>query len=376
MVAFILIVMEVTCRIEDWVTYRTPLLSRASSVGDLVVRDADGMHGRPNATFLKWRMNALGMRGPEVTLVAPRHTIRVITVGASETFGQRESVDREYPRQLGDSLSARARRGACGSDDRRFEVLNAAFAGMSLPTIEQDVRTRLRRLRPDIVVLYPSPSQYLQDDPPIAAPRSASANSAALSASSALHFRVWNRLRDQLKLLLPQRIQTWLRAGDVIAEVRLHPASWRFQTVPGYRLKQFEADLRTIIGSIRAIGAEPVLATHGNIFMGRSVHDADILTTWEKNAPRATGPVLIAFDSVARLVTLRVGADSGVVTVDAAERMAGAPPSAFTDFVHFSDDGAARMADALSAGVLTASRASGKCGTGSPAATKRAARSE
>lgn len=370
LLAVIIVVMELTCRVEDWVVYRTPLLSRAGGVADLVVRDRDGMHGRSGVTFQKWKMNALGMRGPEAEAVAPRGTIRVVAAGASETFGQRESVDREYPRQLEDTLTARALGGVCGTGVRRFEVLNAAFAGMSLPTIEQDVRLRVSRLRPDVVVIYPTPVQYLNDDAPVAAPRDSTATH-VLPAIGALRLRVWERLRDQVKLLLPQRIQTWLRAKDLEAEIGRHSESWRFRTVPDDRLTQYESDLRTLIGSVRAIGAVPVLATHANIFMGQSVHDPDLLVTWQKFYPRATAPVLIAFDSLARLATLRVGADSSVVTVDAAQEMAAAPRSAFVDFVHFSDDGAARIARVLSGGVLDAARSTGKCGARAPVGSTR-----
>jgi hypothetical protein len=136
--------------------------------------------------------------------------------------------------------------------------------------------------------------------------------------------------------------------------------------VPGERLTQYDTDLRTLIGSVRAIGAVPVLATHANIFMGQPVPNGDLLVTWQKFYPRATGSVLIAFDSLARQTTIRVGADSGLVTVDAAHALASAPRSAFVDFVHFSDDGAARIATLLTDGVLAAARASGKCAPAAP----------
>ena len=35
------IVLELACRVEDWVMYRTPLLSRYTAINDLVIRDAD-----------------------------------------------------------------------------------------------------------------------------------------------------------------------------------------------------------------------------------------------------------------------------------------------------------------------------------------------
>ena len=144
------VVLELTCRAEDWVMYRMPFWSRYSSLDQLVIRDGVGMHGRPNAQYEKWIMNALGMRGPAAQVMPPPGTHRIITVGASETFGLYESPGREYPRQLQDSLNAVLGRGECSATPGpRFEVLNGAFAGMGLPTIAQDLRSRLARLKPE-----------------------------------------------------------------------------------------------------------------------------------------------------------------------------------------------------------------------------------
>jgi hypothetical protein len=136
--------------------------------------------------------------------------------------------------------------------------------------------------------------------------------------------------------------------------VAAHAPGWRFETVPAERVERYDADLRKLIGTIRRIGAAPVLVTHANEFVGRPDADHEMLVAWEKFYPRATGKTIIAMDSVARGTTLRVAADSGVTIVDAAQRLAAAPLSSFADFVHFSDNGAAIMANAIRPGVLTA----------------------
>jgi hypothetical protein len=349
------IVVELTCRVEDWVMYRMPLASPYRSLDDLVIRDAQGMHGRPNAQFEKWTMNGLGMRGPAASVTPPPGTVRVVTVGASETFGLRESIGKEYPRQLEDSLNTAA--GACGgSSPRRFEVLNAAFAGMSLPTIEQDVRLRLAHFTPAIVVVYPTPAGYLDEQIPAPAkPDSTGSASLPPSAGQALYPRSVGRLREQIKQVVPEFMRTALRERQTRAMIASHPAGWRFDSVPAERLARYDADLRTLIGSIRRIGATPVLVTHANEFRGRQDADREMLVAWEKFYPRAAGRTIIAMDSVARDVTLRVGADSSLVTVDAATTLAAAPLSSFADFVHFTDSGAAIMANAIREGVLAAS---------------------
>ena len=356
-------VLELTCRVEDWVTYRAPLLGRYTSINDLMARDADGMHGRPNARYLKWEMNALGTRGPAASATPAAGTVRVITVGASETFGLRESPGREYPRQLQDSLNAHLARGACGDHaPAAFEVLNAGFAGMGLPTIEQDLRMRVQKFRPTAIVVYPTPAQYLQDDVPFAARPDSSAQNAEPSLFHALRPRTIERVRDQLKQVLPEWLKTRLREYQTRESLRNTPANWRFTSIPADRLAAYERDLRIVIGRIHEIGAVPVLATHGNRFMGRESLDHDAIIAWEKFYPRATGQTIIDFDAAARVTTLRVGLDSGVTTIDAAKVLEAAPTAAFGDFVHFTDLGASYMAEAVGAGVIAAVRTAGACG--------------
>jgi hypothetical protein len=78
---------EIACRIEDRLRFGMPVFTPITSQVDLMVRDVTGVHGRPNARFEKWSMNALGTRGPAATLVKPDSTARVVVAGASETFG-------------------------------------------------------------------------------------------------------------------------------------------------------------------------------------------------------------------------------------------------------------------------------------------------
>ena len=142
---------ELTARVEDLVQYGVPIRSPFNATSELLVRSPDGMHGRRSAAFQKWRMNGLGFRGPEVDSAKAPGRLRVITAGASETFGLYEAPGKEWPRQLEDSLRRRLAGSACGRDG--VEVWNAAFAGMSLPTIRQDIERRLVRFSPDVIVV-------------------------------------------------------------------------------------------------------------------------------------------------------------------------------------------------------------------------------
>jgi hypothetical protein len=358
-------VFELTCRVEDWVMYRMPIGSPYRSVEDLIVRDADGRHGRPNAQFEKWVMNDLGTRGPAAAVVPSPETVRIITVGASETFGLRESPNHEYPRQLEESLTVRRARERCNDSsatrNARFEVLNAAFAGMTVPTIDQDVRNRLRRFHPAIVVAYPSPVAYLENSQPVASQPDSTAGSTTAEPMRGLYPRSVDRVREQLKQILPEFVKTRLRQRQTDRVTRAHESNWQFTAVPADRLAAFDDDLRHLVGSIRSVGATPVLVTHGNAFFGRKTFDANALVAWEKTFPRATGQTLISFDSLARLITLKVGTDSAVTVVDAATRLSAAPANAFADAVHFTDLGASTIASAVTDGLFSAMARTGSC---------------
>ena len=348
--------LEAACRIEDWVEFRTPVFARERSQEDLLVRDAVGMHGRPGGRFQKWSLNEFGMRGPAVSRVKPTRVIRVVAAGASETFGLYESPGREYPRQLEDTLNARFADHRTACEGWKAQVLNAAMPGMSLPTIDQDIRLRVRPLAPDFVVLYATPAAYLDDAVPVAArPDTVTHGTSLLPAHNALFPRVADRIRTQLKALLPTAVQDRMRRRQISVMVAQHARNWRFTSVPTDRIQRFEADLRQAVGSIRSIGAVPVLMTHANRFIGSSTSDVAALRAWEKFYPRASGETIVAIDSSARLTTIAVARDSQAVLVDLAPALAISRGAAFADYSHFTDLGASLAAGILARSIVGAS---------------------
>ena len=116
---------EVATRVDDWIRHDTPFSASPDFHRDLTVRDEYGLHGRPFGRHFNHRLNNAGFRGKDV---APRRApgcTRVLVIGSSETYGSTESENKQYPAQLEDSLSGIG----C------YEVLNAGFAGMTLPTM-------------------------------------------------------------------------------------------------------------------------------------------------------------------------------------------------------------------------------------------------
>lgn len=343
--------LEAAVRLDDLRRFGTPLLSPYRSQDELVIRDADGMHGRPNARFRKFVMNSLGLRGPPATPDRPAGVLRVVTAGASETFGLYESPGREYPRQLEDSLAV-ALPERCRAI--RSQVLNAAFPGMTLPTVVQDIRLRIRRYDPDIVLYYPTPAQYLADRPPSAAipdsgGRSGTSGNERRSAIRALAPRGPARVLMHARSLVPPPLRRALFARHLRALASRHPPGWRFTTPPAERLAAFERDVRRLVGAVHDVGATPVLALRPHVFdqVPPDPRSPELLLQWQSFYPRATGATLLAFEVAARRAISRVAVDSGLAIADLPVALRMAPLPSFTDFAHLTDAGAAVVAGVL-----------------------------
>jgi hypothetical protein len=119
---------------------------------------------------------------------------------------------------------------------------------------------------------------------------------------------------------------------------------------------------------VRAIGATPVLASHGNMFAPGKPMNQDELYKWAKFYPRATGETIVAFDSAARDVTLRVAADSSVAVVDAMPVLHAHAGKLFADFSHFTDLGSAVIAGTMTRTLLGVA--------GAPTSTTASARAD
>jgi hypothetical protein len=230
------------------------------------------------------------------------------------------------------------------------EVLNAAFFGMSLPTATQDVRLRVAGFGPGLVVLYPTSVQYLSEELPRAEPP---VKGSAQRLGGTLRPRTLNRLREELKRLAPRAWREWLWQRQVRQQLAGHEPGWRYTVVPRDRLAAYEAGLRAFVSSVRSIGAEPVLATHANLFVGGTVSDSSLLNAWQRFYPRPEGQVILAFDSAAAEVTKRVAADSGVALADVRAALSGCA-RCFSDYAHFTDEGAARVAGTVADAVESA----------------------
>jgi len=111
----------------------------------LLAEDSSGiLHNVPNAKYEKWEINSFGFRGREINLEKREGQIRIVCLGASETFGLYESKDKEWPSQLGEMLK---------DPFPRVEVINASVIGLNFNKRKDYVEKYVLPLKPDILII-------------------------------------------------------------------------------------------------------------------------------------------------------------------------------------------------------------------------------
>jgi len=112
----------------------------------LVQMDSNGiLHNIPNTRYKKWKINSLGFRGAEIDLEKKEGQIRIVCLGASETFGYYESYGKEWPSQLGEMLRDKF---------PKVEVSNVSVAGQHLRKRREYVEQYVLPLKPDIMIIF------------------------------------------------------------------------------------------------------------------------------------------------------------------------------------------------------------------------------
>lgn len=345
MAAGFLVAAEVTARVEDTLTWKAPFNGRYTEEA-LIVRDSLGAHGHPDYTFRKWRMNNLGFRGRDIALDTVPGRTRIVTLGASETFGLHESPDREYPVQLQEVLDSTA--------PGRWEVVNVGLPGLSLSSMVPYYHNVVRPLKPTLVFIYPSPSFYLEVNPlpPVyVVPKSRPA-----PVNDQFESRLPSRARESLKAIIPGALVTRYRMWKLEKQRASHPADWVWQQPPAERLEIMRQHLGALVDSIQATGARVVLVTHSNRFVGAL---ADTATADRRHLtnliaeyyPRASLTTMATIDLAANAVLREVAATRGVPVIEAEGKI---PPDGkhFGDYAHFTDSGSTVMAHLLADGLM------------------------
>jgi lysophospholipase L1-like esterase len=332
-------VLELCARVDDSLTYGAPFWGPYNSQ-TLFVRDQIGLRGRPGARFQKWHLNSLGYRGPELR----PGTVRIICIGASETFGLYEAEGRDYPRLLEHDLNARAGRDL-------FQVQNVAVVGQTLAAAVLRVPEIVDQVHPTFAIIYPSAAAYTwlpwvaEEPTPSAAPGIEQGETA-----TPFQLRITERLRNLLKQGLPSVVQTELRRVEIAREIarNRYPVMDR---VPEGNVRRFRQDLLRLVTALRTRGVEPVLVTHATVF-GTELSDEDrpFLVAWRKFYPMLEENGFLDMEQRMNAAIRGIAAQEHVSLIDAASDMPRGRMY-FGDFSHFTSTGAGVMAARLANGL-------------------------
>jgi lysophospholipase L1-like esterase len=317
-----LVTVEASARVEDWIRYRAPLLENYNS--DALYRfDSMGKSGKPNARYMKWKLNEQGYRGPSLR----RSTYRVLCLGSSETFGQYEAEGLEWPRQLERMLDGKQGR-------LPVEVVNGAYPGLTIATSGRRIRQTLAQLHPRAVVIYPSFTSYISlarinATPVIAAQREVP------------ELRLTARVETLLKNAIPSPVQDSLRDLQIRFTGGNDDAMPR---LPQANVDRFESDLENLVAALREEGATVLLVTHATRF-GSSVTPAEhrYMVAWRKFFPTLQEEGFLDMEQRMNQAVKNVAQRQSTALVDAASRLEAGPKN-FVEFVHFTDEGATALA--------------------------------
>lgn len=249
---------ELACRIEQWFLYDAPLLGMYTYDTALFTTDEYGIRGKPNGGYEKWRLNSHGFRGPELSIEKQDGKLRIVCLGASETFGLYEGRDKEWPRQLERKLKTQG---------IEAEVINAAIAGMSLSQRTIHLQKRLLQLRPDVIVMMLEYGSYAGLTPErLRAQRSMRA---VLPDHQGIIERI-KSIRAPVKLkevaipMLSPLVQAWLAKWEkaVKLEMRKKDIGERFrsfQHIMPFEVEVFRQDLDDLYHVTQSAGSRLVL---------------------------------------------------------------------------------------------------------------------
>jgi lysophospholipase L1-like esterase len=329
------LVLEGAARLDDRVRWGAPLVGRYDPDVLRAVDPAGYPRNVPGASFEKWRINQLGFRGPEVGPAAPPGAVRIACLGQSESFGLYEREGGEWPAQLQRRLG------------RRAEVVNASVVGLGRGGRAAYLADRVLPLHPDVVVLYVN---VLAELPPLpAAPGPGAATASAPRSRFLAKARL--ALQEALPAALRHRIRSWRLARELRALEARAPGGPPADAPAPEAVAAFEAHLRALLTETASAGAIPVLVTYPVLpDAPEPARFALELMDERKWHPQWSARGLVEGTRDLNAAVRRVAAERAVPVVDLAEAMP-RTHDLFADAVHYTDRGAALVADRVAAAL-------------------------
>lgn len=158
---------EATLRVRAWIRYgggtpvRDALMVFDPDAGIYVPKPGYQVRG----SQMNVRINSLGFRGDEFAETKPASTLRIAVLGASTTFNAEvSSNEKTWPHRLQEKLRAAHPR-------VKIEVINTALGGYVSTDNLKNLRARVLRLDPDLVIYYEANNEIVHDTAELARER-------------------------------------------------------------------------------------------------------------------------------------------------------------------------------------------------------------
>jgi lysophospholipase L1-like esterase len=322
--------LEVTVRVRQHVKYGTA----RNTVFEMVFDPATGLRiPAPGSSTARIRINSLGFRGPELEVPKPPGRIRLAFLGDSTSFCAEVSSDEAtWPH-----LVWRAVQDA--NPEVQLDYVNAAVPGYSTEESLRNLKERVTRLQPDVIVIYHG-SNDLSFDTRRLATAQGLFNGRAEDSS-------WLARRSLAWYLVEKNLQLRSRQNAARAE------TGRLQFEPRALSTPFELRLRNLVAAAQDVAPVVVLGTFSH-------HARRDQTPEERLEACNTSLYYMPYMSVAGLlagfeeynrVIRAVASERGALLVE----VAGAVPGTgqyFADSIHFTDAGAAAVARVMAEALL------------------------
>ncbi len=312
-----------------------------------------------NQDYYGWfRVNRLGLRGPEIELEAPPGTFRVLAVGASTTFETQVTGDeRTWPVRLEHWLEAEL-------PGRDVQVLNAGVPGYTVFDNVVRLQMELFQFRPDLILLL---SGHNDVSCAIQGRRTVSGDrpyqvlpESRLTTWLQQNSELYNKVKSRLAAI------RFTRAGNARPAVEPAGAEAVSSQPPGpaspvasHPLRcgepQYRRDVTSFVALAQSLGFEVALVQALHVSGSDATHELDtaVQAVWRNARPYVEPDSALRMHVRYRGILDEVAAERGVAFIPTGGfGISGLDLYGYRDPMHFNDEGADRMGRAMARALI------------------------
>lgn len=271
-------------------------------------------------------INSLGFRGPEIAVPKPAGTIRIAFLGASTTFcGEVSSNAASWP----DLVVQELRR---AHPNVPFDYVNGGVPGFGVAASRANLRGRVERLEPDVIVIYHATNDLSSNSFELAREQGLIRERPDMQRSWLSHYSLLVRLVEMNLTIRSRQRMVDVPAGKLRLDLPRLTAPFR---------NELSALVSEARGAARVV-AVATFSTHYRRGQTPATQLAAANTSLYYMPFMTVEALLESFDAYNRAIT-QIAEAQGVVLIGGADEIPGDPVH-FHDSVHFTDAGSIVMA--------------------------------